>query len=246
MGVRGWVSPGTFRLSPGFLPGFLSPGFRVCCQRELLRQSRTNVRDRPNTLTSVLAVPSVIKDSGMRSLSTKTVVVVGNGVGHDVQYTPSQNDPLLSKKRQFEEFIRKTVAEHAIQFIGEEALHGRDTIAGRLGPRWENIDMPEDLRKAQGISPARCAAPILLDEDAKTQLTNGGYQRDLGNGVFSVEPRVASDEKRERYMFERVIQASKGMCRIMLICGINHSQKLAEMFRAESTSCVEVIPWEAK
>jgi hypothetical protein len=177
------------------------------------------------------------------------VLIIGNGVGHNIQYPPSQDDPLASEKQRFREFLQKMILVYKAEFIGEEALHGKETTAQCFGPAWANIDMPLATREELGIANeqrARARIPRYLGDAAKTALTEFGYQRELQGGWVEIEPLVPSDRIRERYMFECATQSAGEARNIILICGIIHAMQLRKMFKDKfEHDQIEVRLWES-
>jgi hypothetical protein len=176
---------------------------------------------------------------------------LGNGSGHDTQGVQSADDAAADKalKAGFEALLSRRIAERDVQFIGEEAKFGVRTIAQSLGPRRENIDMPMAEREARGIAEeqkCRACVPMYLGEDASTGLTEDGYQKEVGGGWVLITHRVPSDEIREQYMFDKVMQEADGAESVLVICGISHSRQLAERFRQNASNVVEIEYWEPK
>ncbi|MGB7641880.1 MAG: hypothetical protein WBL82_11395, partial [Terriglobales bacterium] len=150
-------------------------------------------------------------------------------------------------KAEYKVLLSSRIAERKVDFIGEEAKAGTRTIAQLLGHRTENIDMPDAEREAQGIAEEqrnRPCVPHYVGNDAKTELTAQGYQRNVGNGWVQLEARIDSDKIREQYMFERVTQEIHDAQSVIVICGIIHSVQLAAIFRRDSDNDVEVELWE--
>lgn len=175
------------------------------------------------------------------------ILIIGNGVGHNVQLLRTQDDPLDEPKRKFEIFLREQIAICGPNFIGEEALENEETIAGKLGYPWANIDMPAAVRESAGIAEEqlhRPRFPKFLDDEAKTQLTKDGYERDVGGGWVDVEARVPSDTVREQYMVERIAQDGANATNVIVICGIAHSEVLREKLQEIHGDCVQVKRWE--
>jgi len=176
------------------------------------------------------------------------IAIIGNGIGHDFQSNKTENDPLAHGKERFEDFIRQQVAENKPDFIGEEALQNADTIAKSLGFEWANIDMPVPIRDSLGIGDEqrnRPCYPKYVGDEAKSQLTEKGYEKLSTDGWVTVQTRVPSDAVREQYMFDKVLEKSKGAQSIMIICGIAHSQALAKPFRDRYGDCVQVLVLES-
>jgi len=73
-------------------------------------------------------------------------------------------------------------------------------------------------------------------------LLEEGYQRNVGDGWVELEPRLPSDVAREQFMFDRVQEHAGDAHSILVICGIIHSEKLAERFRGFGAH-VEVEIW---
>jgi hypothetical protein len=180
-------------------------------------------------------------------MSVRRLLIVGNRVGHDIQrIVLDSSDKLKAQKQEFREMLRKRIDERHTQFIGEEASYKWEgTTAQTLGVRWTNIDMPMDERERRGIleeQMQRRRVPSYLGDQARTVLLEEGYQRDVGNGWAELEVRVPSDVIREQFMFDRVQENAGDADRIVVICGIIHSEKLAERFR-DTGAQVEVEIW---
>jgi hypothetical protein len=175
------------------------------------------------------------------------ILVLANRVGHEIQRPVVQSgDTLEIQKKQFGELLRRKVEERQIQFIGEEASHKWGTTTARtLGVRWENIDMPMEERERRGIleeQQQRNRVPSYLGDQAKTVLLEEGYQRDVGNGWVELEVRLPSDVDREQFMFDRVQENIGDADSVLVICGIIHSEQMAERFRGIGAR-VEVEVW---
>jgi hypothetical protein len=179
--------------------------------------------------------------------ATVNVLVIGNGVGHEIQKLRVENDSLTVQKRRFENFLKQRITNRQVEFIAEEAYPNTETIGKHLGVSWANIDMPQEIREAKGIAEeqrSRGRTPQYLGNEATTKLDDDGYQIDLKNGWVEIEPRLASDDLREQYMYEQTILEAGSAKSIILICGIIHSNKLAERFRSINANSVEVEFWE--
>jgi hypothetical protein len=178
------------------------------------------------------------------------ILIIGNGVGHDVQEVHAADDDIVRRasKTEFEGLVRRRITERGVQFIGEEARFGVRTIAQSLGPRWANIDMPLAEREARSVAEEqrkRTPIPMYLGENAATGLTDEGYQRDLGDGWVQIDHRVPSDEVREQYMFDKVMQGVRGTESVIVICGSLHSKQLGDRFQSDPGNAVEVELWES-
>src|SRR5258708_13498857 len=179
------------------------------------------------------------------------LLIIANAVGHEVQKAlrPLDAPPGARANRRFEELLKRKIAEHSVQFIGEEAEFGSETIAQRLGLAWANIDMPETERAARGISAEqsrRAPIPRYLGDDARTQLTEEGYQRIVRDGWVELEPRLKSDEVREEYMLQRTMDEAGDAESILVICGIVHSAELADRFPDLPEIMFMVQVWESE
>jgi hypothetical protein len=175
------------------------------------------------------------------------ILIIANRVGHETQRPVLQGDDKLGvQKSEFREMLRRKLDERRIEFVGEEASHKWETTTAKtLGVRWKNIDMPMEERERRGIleeQQQRFRVPSYLGDQARTALLEDGYQRDVGNGWVELEPRLSSDVVREQFMFDRVQEHRQDADRILLICGIIHSEKLAERFRQLGAE-VEVEVW---
>jgi hypothetical protein len=165
-----------------------------------------------------------------------TILILANRVGHEVQrLVLDDGDKLRAQKQDFGEMLRRRIEERGIQFIGEEASHRWDTTTARtLGVRWANIDMPMDERERRGIAEEqkkRIRVPSYVGDQARTVLLEDGYQRDVGDGWVELEVRLPSDVTREQFMFDSLQENIGNADSILVICGIIHSNQLAERLR---------------
>ncbi|HTW45470.1 MAG TPA: hypothetical protein VMD58_07990 [Acidobacteriaceae bacterium] len=173
------------------------------------------------------------------------ILIIGNDIGHEIQKVQaSDDDPLRIDKQRFEQTLRNLIADYRIEFIGEEFVFGSESAAQQLGLPWANIDMDDEMRKATGISKEqkqRNFVPRWIGDDAKSGLTSEGYQRQSDiEGWVTIERRLESDSIREDWMFDQVVAKSGAANSVLVICGIQHAEKLAEKFRRDSTNVVEV------
>jgi len=175
------------------------------------------------------------------------VLIIGNCVGHRVQEAQIEDDPLASEKKHFENLLRSEILRFRVEFIGEEALEGSETIAKHLGIPWANIDMPQAIRGAKGIAneqSTRPRIPTYIGPGARNELTEAGYQIVQGGGWVVLEPRLPSDIVREEYMFDRAVREAARLKSIMVICGVNHLLELQRRFRSKYGDQVEVKLWQ--
>jgi hypothetical protein len=116
------------------------------------------------------------------------------------------------QKDQFRELLHKRIAERSVQFIGEEARHGQESIAQRAcaskGCRYANIEIPPDERAAQHI-------PTNYEEDE----------------TLSREQKDSFHSQREAYMFEKTTAEAHDAESALVICGYSHTPALAKRFR---------------
>lgn len=165
------------------------------------------------------------------------VLVIGNCVGHEVQKVRTADDRHSEAKDALKSLLMQRISERAVQFIGEETQYGHKTIAEALKTRkdgWINIDMPMPKREAEGIAEEqrnRGCIPSYVGVEARCQLTENGYEQSVGDGWIQLIPRLPSDEIRERYMFNQVMDNFNKADSVLVLCGVLHSQKLASKFR---------------
>jgi hypothetical protein len=116
------------------------------------------------------------------------------------------------QKDQFRTLLRKRIAERGVQFIGEEAKHGQESITQLLcssdGCRYANIEIPPDDRAARNI-------PTNYEEHAGVP----PHQKTLFH------------QEREEYMFKTTIAEVRDAESIIVICGRFHTPALASRFR---------------
>lgn len=153
------------------------------------------------------------------------VLVVG--VDHEIQMMDAWRTE--ETKAAYRELLTGKIHQYGIQFIGEEAPSGRQTVGEHLTVEmalpypWKNIDMLEEARKEAGIYaeqmnrvPVECAGKVETHYDAC------GFYLDLKNGSHLFCPRVPSDLIREEYMFERALEGACNADSIMVLCGNFH------------------------
>jgi len=113
------------------------------------------------------------------------------------------------QKERFAQVLREKIRERGIQFIGEEARYGDETIAeairGQANCRHVNIEMPPEERARRKI-PAGYYEDPNLPEAEKTRCNH----------------------EREEYMADRIITEAGEAQSILVICGRIHAQPIAE------------------
>ncbi len=117
------------------------------------------------------------------------------------------------QKRQYEEMLDRVIKERGVQFIGEEAKHGTDSIAQQIarrqGREYANIEMEPAERQAKGIPPG------YADEDSSL-------------------PTVEIDrlhKTRERHIFDKTMKLAGGAESVLILCGRIHADALAQLFK---------------
>jgi phosphoribosylformylglycinamidine (FGAM) synthase-like amidotransferase family enzyme len=142
------------------------------------------------------------------------------GVNHQIQPTrilgmsPDGSVEAFERaqKEAFGAWVRKTIQDRGVTFIGEEAEHGAESIAGRVanqeGRQWANIEMSPQMRQERQIPP-----------DYKD------------NPKYSDEQRAAWNSERERYMVEQAMAHSPRAQSALILCGGAHTGALAKLFR---------------
>jgi hypothetical protein len=165
-------------------------------------------------------------------LGDPNMKVVILGLAHAVQTTDGTCS--VVQKAEYRKLLSQLVAERSVEFIGEEQSPGHPTIAGELanslGVRWEPIDMSESEKESRGVPKKWFVVPRYLGAEARTCLTEEGYQRDLGNGWVEIEPRHESDKMRDEFMFNHVICGAGNAKRVLVLCGYNHLLQLKQKF----------------
>ncbi|MGA3055926.1 MAG: hypothetical protein ABSD63_17100 [Candidatus Korobacteraceae bacterium] len=155
------------------------------------------------------------------------------GLAHGVQ--TADGGCSAAQKSGYREFLSQLIRERSAEFIGEEVSPGRATIAGELamslGIPWEPIDMSESEKEKLGVPKKWGTEPTCLGADACTQLTEEGYQRNLGNGWVDIERRHPTDKVRDDFMFDRVICGVGSVNSVLVLCGYNHLIQLKRKFR---------------
>jgi hypothetical protein len=117
------------------------------------------------------------------------------------------------QKTRFKELLERLITDNRIQFVAEETAHGKLSIAEALRNakssfEYSNVDMDPDDREGAGIKP--------------------NYE----NLQTSREQMQSFNLQREQFMFDKTITEAKGVDRLMVICGRNHTAPLAGRFRA--------------
>lgn len=151
-------------------------------------------------------------------------------------------------KTEFESLLTFRIAERRVQFIGEEAIWGLNSCSGaRTSSReYRHAYGRKGGEGHRGEQKNRDWEPTYLGEDAKTELTEQFYQEQDRDGWLVRTYRLPSDEAREEYMVERVMQEVKGADSIIVVCGILHREQLAERLRRDPSNVVDVEFWEPK
>jgi hypothetical protein len=115
------------------------------------------------------------------------------------------------QKEQFDILLQKKIDEFAVEFVGEEARHGWDSIAHAVcvakDCRYANIEIPPDERAARRI-------PTDYESDAD----------------FSEADKMRFHEQREDFMYQEAInEAGNAKC-ILVICGRFHTSRIGRKF----------------
>jgi hypothetical protein len=162
------------------------------------------------------------------------VLVVG--IDHEIQMMDAWRPAAM--RAAYRELLTVKIQQNGIQFIGEEAPPGGQTVGehltvelGLLRP-WRNIDMPEQTRRDAGIHEEQMnRVPVQQVGQVKTHHELGGFYLDLKNGSHRFFPRVPSDAVREAYMFNRALEGKGEANSIMVLCGNLHAEEVARRFR---------------
>jgi hypothetical protein len=138
------------------------------------------------------------------------------GLNHQIQPAMIKNwssDGLFQQfeqdqKETFAQFLYDLLHERGIEFVGEEAKHGEDTIAQRLcaqeNYRYSNVEMLPEERRQRNIP------------------------RDYSdNPNVSQQERDRCNLEREQYMCEQAIVHAAQAHRILIICGRLHMNPIA-------------------
>jgi hypothetical protein len=132
------------------------------------------------------------------------------------------------QKDEFADFLRKKIIENDIEFVGEEARHGHETVTERVckskGCEHRNVEMTPEERIARDIP--------------------GGYNE---NPEFRADDRERCNREREDYMATKALAEANGADNVMVICGSCHVEALAQRFQAKGHT-VEIVqlqdqPW---
>lgn len=117
------------------------------------------------------------------------------------------------QKDAFAQTIRDFIQAENAQFVGEEAEHGTSLIAEvearRLGCNHVNIEMTPAERAKRGIPP---------------DYTDPSRP-------YTKEQREGWNSEREKHMVQSAISGAGTSERIIILCGRDHSNALAERFR---------------
>lgn len=116
------------------------------------------------------------------------------------------------QKKAFAQTIHQTIQEENAQFVGEEGEHGVSLIAAveaqRLGCKHINIEMTPAERAQKGIP------------------------HDYTNpSPYTKEQKESWNSEREEHMVQRAISGAGSSESIVILCGRDHSDSLAERFR---------------
>ena len=121
------------------------------------------------------------------------------------------------QKDAFAELVQAKIKEGGVQYVVEESKHGQQSVVESccrcMDIRYENIEMPEAQRAALQISP--------------------GYAEDKG---IPPDKKAKFHAIREQHMVEAMLAGAQGADSVILICGREHSQALADrLIRADHT-----------
>jgi hypothetical protein len=135
----------------------------------------------------------------------------------------------VDQKEAYTQTLCREITSRGVKLVGEETFHGVESIAERaarrLGIRYANIDMPPAERQARNIprNYSDKGSPYLKEQKARWH------------------------REREMYMFERVLAEVRDADSILIVCGREHSEALARLFReagyCASTSDLLREPW---
>jgi hypothetical protein len=154
------------------------------------------------------------------------------GLAHGIQTTGGNCS--ATQKAEYRMFLSEVIAQRCVTLVAEEESPGNTTIASdlaqSLGIRWEPIDMNGSDKEKLGVPKKGGTEPKYLADQACTELTEEGFQRDLGNGWVEIERRDPADEARDEFMFHRVISAACNSKSILVLCGYNHLKQMEQKF----------------
>lgn len=154
------------------------------------------------------AIACIVGDKSMRVLLV--------GVNHQIQpaqiMSMSTNGSLEAfeqdQKERFGQLLRDYIRDRGVQFVGEEARYGQETIAQRVCQqercRYANIDMTPQERESHNCPP--------------------GYNEDPG--VPQAE-KTRCNQEREEHMSGRVLAESGSAASVLVICGRLHAEAIA-------------------
>ena len=112
------------------------------------------------------------------------------------------------QKERFDQLLREQVHERGIQFIGEEARYGDESIAermcGQVNCRYKNIEMTTEERQRRNIPAGYYEDPNLPDDE-----------------------KARCNREREGYMSNMAIRGAGEAESILLICGRIHTEPIA-------------------
>lgn len=158
--------------------------------------------------------------------------IVVLGVAHGIQQqSGSGSEP---KRQEYVRLLQRLIGTHVIDLICEEISPGQHTLASETKPshvRWAPIVMSDEEKQQVGVPKRACVEPRYLGDDAKTELLPDDYQQDLVHGWVQIERRDPTDADRDAYMFERTLQQAGDAKSILVICGFNHLDQLAQKFK---------------
>jgi hypothetical protein len=146
------------------------------------------------------------------------VLILILGLNHQIQrpFWSSDRRALAfaqDQKERFAQLIREQIRTRNVRLVGEEANPAEESIAESICTeercRYTNIDMPSDKRAERQIPP--------------------GYNE---NDTVPEAEKTRGNREREDYMVAKVL-ATGGECdSVLIICGRDHSEPLADFFLA--------------
>ena len=153
-------------------------------------------------------------------VNTKPMNIWIVAIDHKLQLTrrPDDSPKLREDKDKLEAILKSGIPARGIQFIGEEAKQGEQTIAMDLGRlrdpaiAWNNIDMTNAERDAAGISEALKHRPGHPDHQTMS---------------YWIECRIPEDEVREDYFISQALRHAGQAQSILMLIGDLHVDAVA-------------------
>jgi hypothetical protein len=159
------------------------------------------------------------------------------GINHQIQPVQIKSASSDGKAEEFERdqkerfgaLLRTEIQKRGVQLVAEEALHGEETVTGRVCQiekcKYANVEMTPEERASRNI-PA-------------------GYNEDIPN--LSEDEKERCNREREEHVVTKTLAAAGDANSVIMVCGRFHTNRLATLFHDRGhtvqTTDLQNQPW---